>query len=95
MQTILQNRTRIQQQVAPANETAADMTNAGVTETDPPGAVGSADRLSHARARARARGQSLFEYSMIILFVILVVVAAIALIAPALNGIFNQVPGLF
>lgn len=93
MQTILQNRTRIQQQVAPANETAADMTNAGVTETDPPGAVGSADRLSH--ARARARGQSLFEYSMIILFVILAVILAITLIAPALNGIFNQVPGLF
>ncbi|GEM_PF-3982736 len=41
------------------------------------------------------RGQSLFEYALIILFVALAVVVALALIAPALNNIFHQVPNAF
>ena len=41
------------------------------------------------------RGQSLFEYALIILFVALAVVVGLALIAPALNNIFHQVPNAF
>ncbi|HLY29962.1 MAG TPA: hypothetical protein VKQ36_02940 [Ktedonobacterales bacterium] len=41
------------------------------------------------------RGQSLFEYALIILFVALAVVLSLALIAPALNNIFHQVPNAF
>jgi Flp pilus assembly pilin Flp len=41
------------------------------------------------------RGQSLFEYALIILFVALAVVVGLALIAPSLNHIFNQVPNAF
>ena len=40
-------------------------------------------------------GQSLFEYALIILFVALAVVVGLALIAPALNNIFHQVPNAF
>jgi Flp pilus assembly pilin Flp len=42
-----------------------------------------------------SRGQTLFEYALIILFVVLAVVLSLALIAPALNHIFNQVPNAF
>jgi len=47
------------------------------------------------RLRRSMRGQSLFEYSMIILFVVLAVFLSLLLIAPVLNSIFNQVPGMF
>ncbi len=45
--------------------------------------------------RGASRGQTLFEYALIILFVVLAVVLSLALIAPALNHIFNQVPNAF
>ena len=47
---------------------------------------------SWARMSGASRGQTLFEYALIILFVVLAVVLSLALIAPALNNIFNQVP---
>ena len=50
--------------------------------------------LSAARVGA-SRGQTLFEYALIILFVVLAVVLSLALIAPALNNVFNQVPNAF
>lgn len=48
-------------------------------------------RASPARM-GTSRGQTLFEYALIILFVVLAVVLSLALIAPALNNVFNQVP---
>lgn len=48
-----------------------------------------------ARLSGASRGQTLFEYALIILFVVLAVVLSLALIAPALNNIFNQVPNAF
>ncbi len=47
------------------------------------------------RRAGASRGQTLFEYALIILFVVLAVVLSLALIAPALNNIFNQVPNAF
>lgn len=47
---------------------------------------------SWARLFGVSRGQTLFEYALIILFVVLAVVLSLTLIAPALNNIFNQVP---
>ena len=71
-----------------------EATNPDVLLTDglPPVRIPS---LSHARSLGRAHGQSLLEYAMIILFVALAVFLSLLLIAPALNGLFNQVPGLF
>ena len=46
-------------------------------------------------APGASRGQTLFEYALIILFVVLAVVLSLALIAPALNNVFNQVPNAF
>jgi len=48
-----------------------------------------------ARMSVASRGQTLFEYALIILFVVLAVVLSLTLIAPALNNIFNQVPNAF
>src|SRR5262249_35100404 len=39
-----------------------------------------------------SRGQSLLEYSLIMLFVVLVVVGALVLFAPAIGSIFAHVP---
>ncbi len=39
-----------------------------------------------------SRGQSLLEYGLIILFVVLAVVGALVLLGPAISNIFAQVP---
>ena len=48
-----------------------------------------------ARAKRNSRGQGLLEYALIIVFVAMVVFLSLALIAPSINSIFNQVPGAF
>ena len=52
----------------------------------------------HSRTRAiklisgrRSRGQSFVEYVLIILFVALAIVAALALLAPQIAGIFDTI----
>ncbi|HKV85159.1 MAG TPA: hypothetical protein VJN88_11415 [Ktedonobacterales bacterium] len=43
------------------------------------------------RSFARSRGQGLVEYALIILFVAIVVVAAVALLGPQIASIFKNV----
>jgi Flp pilus assembly pilin Flp len=48
-----------------------------------------------ARVIQRARGQGLVEYSLIIVFVALAIVAALALLGPQIAGIFDTINSAF
>lgn len=47
------------------------------------------------RWRSRSNGQGLVEYSLVLLFVALAVVATLALVGPALAAFFQQVIDAF
>jgi len=81
----------------------SEIINAADAPNEPERADGRLDRHAPPPSSAHtspsrtgaSRGQTLFEYALIILFVVLAVVLSLALIAPALNNIFNQVPNAF